>query len=591
MKRVSNTFLLSGVLAAIVWAGISTGCKKFEDMPPYFEQIDTIKSSAVRKVLLIGVDGVVGEALREIAPANLTAMEQHSKFSYESWADEVTTDAASWKTLLSGVSYAKHAVSDSSFAYNFDGESEDHDAVKQYPSIFMNILSSEKADLSTAIMSPWNNLITKLTPEVENNYVAADDAAVSDSAIRMIQQNRTPAFSVINFNEPAIAGKAGSFSAADAGYKAAINKVDGYIGKILEAVKARPGYNTSEEWLIIVTSTHGGIGNNYGGNSADEINTFIFFYNERFSATELTKEGTFSSPYLNGTGSSAVRAVIGDVTAYDLSSAPMTYEFKVKGSRSGNYPVFFSKRGPESGNTIRSNNDPGFALIAGNGGGIQNFLRGTGSNSPGSASGFNVQNGSWHDIAMTYEDSASFKLAKIYIDGELASRADISSAGDWSSYQSPFPLTFGYKQGDFVSSFNCYISDVKVFNVALTAKEVADNLCTQNPLENHSRKDKIIGYWPCNDGIGGVFKNYAPAGAGKDFVIENIGSWDISNDIPCVFPTSPGAGKLSLVLTSLDVAPTVMYWLGININNRWGWQGSASWMDQFEVEFLESSGF
>src|SRR5690606_1191184 len=193
----------------------------------------------------------------------------------------------------------------------------------------------------------------------------------------------------------------------------------------------------------------------------------------------------------------------------------------------------------------------------------------------------------WHDIAYVYQDSSSRRLAKIYIDGVLINNTDITGIGDWSTFKSTYPLTIGYKQGDYTSYMSITLADLKVFNVALTPTEIYGNLCTQNPLVNHTKKDNLIGYWPCNDGIGGVFKNYAPSGAGKDFVIENIGSWSVLNDIPCAFPSSPGTGKLSLVLTSLDIAPLTAYWLGLNVNSVWSWQGSASWIGQYEVEFLE----
>lgn len=560
-----------------------SSCKKYADPPPYFQQIDTVKANGSRKILLIGIDGAVGSIVKSIAPPTLTAMEQHSKFTYESISDDVTTDAASWKTLLSGVNYNNHKTKDSSFSFTFDGETE-HEAIKQYPSLFTNILTSEKPDLTTAIMSPWSNLVNKLTPEVGNSYVAGNDTNIKDSAIKLFKKTNVPSLTVLNFNEPALAGLAGEFAATNAAYKTAILNTDGYVGEILNTIKARPEYNRTEEWLIIVVSTHGGSGNTYGGNTADEVNTFTFIYNEKLKKLELTKEGTLNNPLLSGTGATAVRAVLNNTSAYDLSAGPITYQFKIKGSNDGSYPVFFSKRGPESGNTIRSN-DPGFALIA-SGSGIQNFIRGTSSTSPGA--GKPVTDNTWHDVALTFGDSSTRRVAKIYIDGGLYSYADITGQGSsWGAFKSPFPLTFGYKQGDFVSTVKANYVDIKVFDMALSQADIQANLCVQDPLVNHTLKNRIIGYWPCNDGIGGIFKNRAPAGSGKDFILQNNYSWSNITNIPCSFPVSPGPGKLSKLVGAVDVAPLMMYWLGINIKSNWGWNANASWFEAYETEFLE----
>ena len=43
---------------------------------------------------------------------------------------------------------------------------------------------------------------------------------------------------------------------------------------IIEAIESRPNYD-KEDWLIIITSDHGGIEDEHGGPSMDERITFI----------------------------------------------------------------------------------------------------------------------------------------------------------------------------------------------------------------------------------------------------------------------------------------------------------------------------
>ena len=62
-----------------------------------------------------------------------------------------------------------------------------------------------------------------------------------------------------------------------------MHKMDEYIGQLLDAIKARPNYYY-EDWLIVITSNHGGKADGtYGGMSLEERNMFGIFYYEHLS--------------------------------------------------------------------------------------------------------------------------------------------------------------------------------------------------------------------------------------------------------------------------------------------------------------------
>jgi arylsulfatase A-like enzyme len=50
-------------------------------------------------------------------------------------------------------------------------------------------------------------------------------------------------------------------------YEAAVRDADRAIGRLLDAIAARP---RSEDWQVIVTTDHGGVGHEHGGTSAEE---------------------------------------------------------------------------------------------------------------------------------------------------------------------------------------------------------------------------------------------------------------------------------------------------------------------------------
>jgi phosphopentomutase len=59
-----------------------------------------------------------------------------------------------------------------------------------------------------------------------------------------------------------------AFDPNRAEYQQAVERVDARIGRVLKALEARPT-RASEDWLILVTTDHGGRGSNHGGGQKD----------------------------------------------------------------------------------------------------------------------------------------------------------------------------------------------------------------------------------------------------------------------------------------------------------------------------------
>jgi hypothetical protein len=121
MKNSMNTKNIQPVLlvlAALLLVAVIPACKRYVEPPPYFEESGDTTRPAARKVLIIGIDGAVGSEYKIIQPPVLMSLKAHSKFTWDAVSDEVTTDAASWKTLMTGISYSRHQIRDSSFIYS-----------------------------------------------------------------------------------------------------------------------------------------------------------------------------------------------------------------------------------------------------------------------------------------------------------------------------------------------------------------------------------------------------------------------------------------------------------------------------------------
>ena len=578
MKR--KLLNIGGIQAviAIMLLLVVPSCKKYYDPPPYFEaETDTVKPSN-RKLLIIAIDGAAGREYKKIAPPVLTGLEVHSKFSWDAVSDEVTTDAASWETLMTGVSYSKHGIYDSSFIFSQPITGDGPPVIKDYPSFFSYILSSSRSDMNTSFVTQWGNLLTRLVPQVENPVLVSSDEAVKDSTVARIKNTNSDLI-VADFNSVCVAGRASSFSATAPAYKDAVLKVDSYIGELMTALKSRPEYNKSEEWLVIITGTHGGVGNSYGGGSADEANVVSFYYNENFLQKEFIKGGSFSGVAIQGTNDQAVKAqVLNDGGLYDPGTGEQTIQIKIRGT-AGAYPHFFSKM-------AKWPSTPGWSMFTG-GSSWAISVRSTTSGEiriqPGTP---NVFDGLWHTLTVVFADSASKRWVRRYTDGVRTDQTDISSAyNSGGTFVSPSPLTIGWGADPGMPAANFYPADAMIFDTALSDDEIKNNVCLTD-ITKHPEYANLIGYWPASDAFGGSFSNNAP-GYNFPATIEGNFKWDALQDLPCSITPAPDDPKIgSLLVKSVDLVTNSLYWLKIPTQDSWGLDGTA-WLTDYEIEFLK----
>lgn len=86
-------------------------------------------------------------------------------------------------------------------------------------------------------------------------------------------------FVFIIYEDTDSAGHDFGFSYNNPEYKKSFNTEDGYGYEVIKAIEARETYET-EDWLIIVTSDHGGVETGHGGPSIQERMTFVVMNQE-----------------------------------------------------------------------------------------------------------------------------------------------------------------------------------------------------------------------------------------------------------------------------------------------------------------------
>lgn len=218
-------------------------------------------ASQKRKVLIIGIDGVRSDAMQKANTPNIDALIASGFYTYDSWHCGITVSGPSWSTIFTGVWFPKHGVTDNSYAGS---------RFSTYP-YYAKRVKEIKPSLYAAQVVDWAPMSTQVTNDGFDTKIVrteGDCAAVAAAAQTQLLNANLDAITVY-FAKPDNIGHGSGFSPANPAYMAAIHEVDSFIGRVMTTLKSRPGYAT-EDWLVLITTDHGGNGTSHGGNTDAE---------------------------------------------------------------------------------------------------------------------------------------------------------------------------------------------------------------------------------------------------------------------------------------------------------------------------------
>lgn len=241
-------------------------------------------SSAAEKtkhVLLLGIDGCRFDALTKAKTPNLDKLRAAGIYSPttlilgDRYRKNDTISGPGWGSINTGVWADKHNVQDNNFQDpKFD----------KYPHFF-HYVKQTMPEAKTVSIINWTPIAQYIVSSADvsidtkkgTSYAEADDDAQA-AAVAEIAKEENPTAMMLYFGEVDEAGHAHGFHPTVPQYIAAIEHVDSLIGSVLEAIEKR----TDQEWLIVVTSDHGGAGKGHGGGhtNPDILNSFLIVSGE-----------------------------------------------------------------------------------------------------------------------------------------------------------------------------------------------------------------------------------------------------------------------------------------------------------------------
>ena len=242
-------------------------------------------------VVVIGVDGA-GAFFKDANTPNIDSIFENGATTYSCLTADPTISAQCWGSLMHGVVPSVHGLTNdivSSTPYPTDSK---------YPSFFRVIRENDENAILASFCN-WNPINVGI---VENDIGVYKVGGMSDSALTAqiitYLESNTPTAMFVQFDEADGTGHSTGYGAAN--QLAKISEIDSYIGQIYEAYERN---GMLDETLFIVTSDHGGSGNNHGGLTDTE--RYVMFA----AAGKTVEKGTIEDMEIRDTAAIVLHAL------------------------------------------------------------------------------------------------------------------------------------------------------------------------------------------------------------------------------------------------------------------------------------------
>jgi len=574
MKYLKNIFTKYKVAGMVLLGFLAISCQsEFAKVIPEGkpeEPIDVVFGTP--KVLLLVVDGARGQSVNQANTTVLKSLANQSIYSYASLSEEEATGIGNnWADIFTGVRKEKHKVLGNDFSNN---------DFSLYPLIFDRIIQKDenaKLKMISSSQQFLDNLGQHNAKELSTSdadVVAKIKTSLADNDVTMITGH---------FTAVEEAGQSSGFDNSYPEYKAAIENFDAQVGELLTAVSSRENYS-SENWLIIVTSSQGGeftipeAENDNTIFSTPNVNTFTLFsalnYKQRFIGKPFIGNKIIGD-FIRFNSKKYAQLSEGDNTIYDFGEGEFTVELKIKKNRGNgsfrfNYASILGKRDYWQTSWQNDRTVRGWVIY------LEDdywMFNGAGTGAINQVKGGNLSKGTWNTITAVGYFKDGKRWLKTFTDGNLNTDADISS---WGNLNTNALLRVGWVPGNSDSWVSdVYLNDVRIWKEALSDDVIKSYSCEVGVDPRHPRLPMLVGNWFLANPDGRVILDESPQGGTLEL---NDNNYQINrlNDYICT-PTIDELGRM--VPRNPDVAAQIYSWLRIPRQSNWQLDGRV-WLDK-----------
>ena len=225
------------------------------------------------KVLIIGIDGTRPDAILKANTPNLDSLWKHGAYSFNTKTDEISVSGTCWTGMLTGVWHDKHNV----VSNNYDSPN-----LTEFPHFFNRVkqFNSELKTYSIVHWSPLHKILQDGDADSALNFES--DTEVTNEAVKTIRTKDVDAI-FVHLDDVDYAGHDFGYHPENEKYITAIETEDKRVGDIVNSIKKRVTYK-NENWLILVSTDHGGSGTSHGQHTPDH--TTIFYIASGYNVEE-----------------------------------------------------------------------------------------------------------------------------------------------------------------------------------------------------------------------------------------------------------------------------------------------------------------
>ena len=221
--------------------------------------------------------GGINKMLKDGASCNLIYC---GGVNYPAENTQATSTAPGWCSILTGAWADSHKITGNGITKELE------------PKTLMTSLIEEKVIDDAAFITKWKGHFSRnnATYNIEKAYCEDNSIDVDfnlrsgkkdihTGAMAEVTSADCADFVFIIYENTDSAGHDFGFTYNNPAYKDGFRTEDAYAYEVIKAIEARDTYK-SEDWLIIITSDHGGINTDHGGASIQERMTFVIMNRE-----------------------------------------------------------------------------------------------------------------------------------------------------------------------------------------------------------------------------------------------------------------------------------------------------------------------
>ena len=272
-------------------------------------------------VFLIGLDGWGAYSVEKAEMPNVKTLMDAGCYTLKKRSVLPSSSAVNWASMFMGAGPELHGYTEwGSKTPELPSRVVNEHHI--FPTIFSE-LRKAVPDAEIGVLYEWDGIKYLVDTLALNYHVQAPDynlypAALCEMACKYITEKK-PVLTAICFDNPDHVGHVDGHDTP--AYYAKLKELDGYVGRIVDAIKEAGIYDNS---IIIVTADHGGINKGHGGKTMQEMETpFII------AGKNVKKGGIFDESMMQFDCTSTVAFIFGLKQPQVWIGRPMIQLFSV----------------------------------------------------------------------------------------------------------------------------------------------------------------------------------------------------------------------------------------------------------------------